>query len=142
MMPDKRKTVVSKNRNFPLRDLPYSKQLECRAMGAYFRMGGTDQPDSNCFGHFMLDRHPDAERSDFLEYIRLGNAGGTLAVYRSTPRGELKRLRRWHSSIDDGTARTYASFAQWFDEQKKRSRSHAAADLDLSATLAELSAAI
>lgn len=63
--------------------------MTARAMAAWFRSGGTDQPSA--------DSGPESHGG--LEYVVLRNSRGLLAVYRITNRGILKRLRRWPAEI-------------------------------------------
>ena len=62
-----------------------------RAMSAYFRSGGTAQPQKN----------EDIEKYNGREYMVLRNCNGILAVYRITCSGQLKRLKRWPSEISE-----------------------------------------
>jgi hypothetical protein len=61
-----------------------------RAMAAYFRSGGTDQPSGTVMKYTVAGK----------EYVVLANARGILAVYRVKPDGYLKGLRRWPAVID------------------------------------------
>ncbi len=61
-----------------------------RAMAAYFRSGGSDQPDNSVMQHTI----------DGKIYVVLENARGILAVYRIKPDGYLKALRRWPAVLD------------------------------------------
>lgn len=56
-----------------------------RALAAWFRSGGTDQPDSKASA---------VERHGGLQYAVLRNVRGVLAVYRVRNDGKLKRLVR------------------------------------------------
>lgn len=60
-----------------------------RALVAYFRTGGTDQP-SNDGG---VTEH------DGLLYVVLSNAHRTLAVYRVHNDGALRRMKRWPREV-------------------------------------------
>jgi hypothetical protein len=68
------------------------ERLVSRALAAWYRAGGTDQPASDsgvveCAG---------------LLYVVLRDGGGTpLAVYRVRPNGLLKGLKRWPAEIDN-----------------------------------------
>jgi len=64
--------------------------LTRRAFAAWFRSGGTDQP-SNASG---------VVEHDGKDYVLLLNVTGTLAVYRVTNQGQLKRLKRWPAELD------------------------------------------
>ncbi|TCT12676.1 hypothetical protein EDC22_102361 [Tepidamorphus gemmatus] len=61
-----------------------------RAIAAYFRAGGIDQP-SNASGIRVANG---------LRYVHLFNARGTLAVYRILNSGKLRRLRRWPPTLN------------------------------------------
>ena len=61
-----------------------------RAFAAYFRTGGTEQP-SNKSG---------VVHAGNLDYVRLFNVNGTLAVYRIDTVGRLKRLKRWPRELE------------------------------------------
>ncbi|HEY3356886.1 MAG TPA: hypothetical protein VGQ83_26790 [Polyangia bacterium] len=68
-----------------------SGDLERRALAAYFRSGGTDQP---------------AGGAQFVEvggkaYVTLSNVRGMLAVYRVRNDGQLKGLKRWPHELED-----------------------------------------
>jgi hypothetical protein len=63
--------------------------LERRALAAYYRSGGTDQPSG---GGFVVEH-------DGKLYVVLSNVRGTLAVYRVRGSGALKRLRRWPREV-------------------------------------------
>jgi hypothetical protein len=69
------------NHELPLLDY---RDLERRAMAAYFRSGGVDQPAGGGY----------VEDYDGKLYVVLNNIRGTLAVYRVRNDGMLKRLRR------------------------------------------------
>lgn len=61
-----------------------------RALAAYFRSGGRDQPSG----------HPTTEAVDGKEYVVLRNVRGILAVYRVRTSGALKRLVRWPRDLE------------------------------------------
>jgi hypothetical protein len=66
-------------------------ELTRRAFAAYFR---TAQQD----GAAIVDQPGNGSgpvEHEGKTYVVLGNARGTLAVYRVRPSGQLKRLRRW-----------------------------------------------
>jgi hypothetical protein len=63
-----------------------------RAMGAYFRFGGIDQPSKDESGE---------RQHDGKDYVVLKNVNGVLAVYRITTSGQLKKLKRWPSEIEE-----------------------------------------
>ena len=65
--------------------------LKRRALSAYFKSGGIDQPSSQSG---VID-------VDGLRYVRLFSAGRMLAVYRVDTVGRLKRLKRWPKALDD-----------------------------------------
>lgn len=65
--------------------------LKRRALSAYFKSGGVDQP-SNQSGVMDVDG---------LRYVRLFSAGQMLAVYRVDTVGRLKRLKRWPKALND-----------------------------------------
>lgn len=62
-----------------------------RAYAAYFRAGGTDQPNVQDSG---------VEKHKGLKYVVLRNVRGTLAVYRVKADGALRRLKRWPEALD------------------------------------------
>lgn len=64
-------------------------ELTRRALAAYFRSGGTDQPGR---GSGVVER-------DGKLYVVLGSARGILAVYRVRNDGMLRRMRRWPSDL-------------------------------------------
>lgn len=59
-----------------------------RALAAWFRSGGTDQP-----------REPEGRRVDGKEYVVLANVRGILACYRVRNDGKLKSLARMPRAI-------------------------------------------
>lgn len=61
-----------------------------RAMAAYFRTSGGDQPDQGRSG---------VETIEDRKYVVLRNVNGILAVYRIRRSGALKRLRRWPAEM-------------------------------------------
>jgi hypothetical protein len=64
--------------------------LKRRALAAYFRTGGTGQPDGS----------PALVEVDGKQYAVLGNGDTVLAVYRVRAYdGVLQRLKRWPASI-------------------------------------------
>ena len=63
--------------------------LTGRALAAYYRSGGRDQPTS--VKEIVHNGHP---------YVRLVNTHGVLAVYRVRNDGMLKRLRRWPADLN------------------------------------------
>jgi len=67
------------------------EEMRRRAFAAWFRTGGTDQPDG----------HSGCVERDGKHYVVLFNVNGILAVYRIRNDGNLKRLRRWPSGIDE-----------------------------------------
>lgn len=67
-------------------------ELLQRALAAYFRSGGTDQPAARACG---------VETVEGLQYAVLRNGGGVLAVYRVRNDGMLKRLKRWPKELDN-----------------------------------------
>lgn len=66
-------------------------ELLQRAMAAYFRGGGTDQPGRTESG---------VETVGELQYVVLRNVRGVLAVYRVRNDGMLKGLKRWPKELD------------------------------------------
>jgi hypothetical protein len=60
-----------------------------RAIAAYYRTGGIDQPSSASGLRIVNGRH----------YVRLLNVNGLLAVYRVENSGRLKRLKRWPKEL-------------------------------------------
>lgn len=77
-------------------------QLEQRALSAYYRSGSKA---ANIYGGSVIQ--PGAVETvehDGLQYIRLTNINGILAVYRiRTVNGEqvLKGLKRWPAALND-----------------------------------------
>lgn len=67
-------------------------ELTRRALAAYFRAGGTDQPSGDS----------GVVKRDEKLYVVLRNVNGTLAVYRVRNDGVLRRMRRWPSDVDRG----------------------------------------
>ena len=68
------------------------ERLTQRAMAAYFRSGGFDQP---AHGGNVLEH-------DGKLYVVLSNIKRTLAVYRARPSdGVLHRLKRWPAEVAD-----------------------------------------
>jgi len=63
-----------------------------RAMAAWFRSGGTDQPGTS---------DSDVREHAGKEYVVLGNVNGILAVYRIKNDGFLKHLKRWPKAIEE-----------------------------------------
>ena len=59
-----------------------------RALAAYFRSGGIDQPANSG----VVEHNGKA-------YVVLENVNGILAVYRVRNDGMLKRLRRWPTDL-------------------------------------------
>lgn len=109
-------TMISTESHKLIQGANYRHNYPMRALASYYRQGAQVHPDPGMTGHFMVPRDPSAEMTDFLEYIRLANIGGTLAVYRVTNRGELKRLKRWPQSVEAGSAETYAQFNDWLND--------------------------
>lgn len=64
--------------------------LKRRAMAAYFKTGGIDQPSQG--GQVLI--------VGGLQYVLLSSGGRILAVYRVDTVGRLKRLKRWPKEID------------------------------------------
>lgn len=64
-------------------------ELLRRAMAAWFRSGGTDQPSN--------DSH--VEVLNGLRYVVLVNTNGVLAVYRVKNDGLLRVLTRWPAAL-------------------------------------------
>lgn len=67
------------------------EKLVLRAISAYFRFGGIDQP-SNDSGLQTVAKK---------DYVVLRNINGILAVYRMRNDGKLKRLKRWSSELEE-----------------------------------------
>lgn len=65
------------------------QDLTRRALAAYFRSGGTDQPAN---GGSVVEH-------DGKLYVVLSNVNGTLVVYRVRTSGALKALRRWPAEV-------------------------------------------
>ncbi len=65
--------------------------LTTRALAAYFRSGGTEQPSTTDSGVETT--------ADGKQYVALRNVSGILAVYRVKVDGVLKRLKRYPSDI-------------------------------------------
>jgi hypothetical protein len=62
-----------------------------RALAAYFRTGGRDQPATGLSDEYEVNGR---------EYVRLANVQGILAVYRVKPEGFLRRLKRWPKELE------------------------------------------
>ena len=67
-----------------------SDDLKRRAIAAYFKHGGTDQP--------ATERNQ-VEKHDGKTWVVLRNVRGLLAVYRLTNAGTLSRQTSWPESI-------------------------------------------
>jgi hypothetical protein len=65
-------------------------QMKRRAMAAWFRSGGIDQPASNS----------GVEEYDDKYYVVLRNVNGVMAVYRIRNDDSLKRLKRWPKEVE------------------------------------------
>lgn len=65
-----------------------------RAIAAYYRAGdkGLLQQPSNASGETEYNGR---------QYVVLRNVNGVLAVYRITNSGQLKRLKRWPSALNE-----------------------------------------
>lgn len=63
-----------------------------RALAAYFRSGGTDQPSARASGIRHLGS---------LGYAVLRTSDRMLAVYRVRSDGMLKRLKRWPAQLEE-----------------------------------------
>jgi hypothetical protein len=105
-----------------------------RAMSAWFRSGGIDQP-ANTSGVVEHEGKP---------YVVLKNVNGTLAIYRVRNDGTLKRLRRWPAELKYSPAEQRAMAAdlrRWAeteaDEERKQRRLNAARCLENLAALQE-----
>jgi len=68
-----------------------SEEMMRRAMAAWFRAGGTDQPGRDA---------STIEDAGGKDYVVLRNVNGVMAVYRIRNDGMLKRLRRWPEEIE------------------------------------------
>jgi hypothetical protein len=66
-------------------------ELHRRALAAYFKMGGQDQPNAAMSGVATVKG---------LKYVVLQNIRGTLAVYRVKNDGALRRMKRWPSKLE------------------------------------------
>ena len=67
-------------------------QLTSRAMSAYFRTGGSDQPNITLSGK---------RQHEGRTYVVLNNVSGLLAAYRLRNDGVLKRLKRVPAGLND-----------------------------------------
>lgn len=63
-----------------------------RALAAWYREGNTDLP--SVFSG--VTEHDDKS------YVVLTGSDGILAVYRITNAGQLKRLKRWPTEVEEG----------------------------------------
>ena len=61
------------------------------AYAAWFRSGGSDQPNASKSG---------VEEVDGRWYVVLRNVNGIMAVYRERTDGVLKHLKRWPKELD------------------------------------------
>jgi hypothetical protein len=66
-----------------------TQDLLRRALAAYFRTGGTDQPANTS----------DVAQHAGLRYVVLRNVRGPLAIYRVKNDGMLRRLKRWPAAV-------------------------------------------
>lgn len=85
---------------------PYRREIstpaasyESRALSAYYRAMSKAERQ----GHTLLP--PDASRTAMQElagktYVVLVDDSRVLAVYRVTPKGQIRRLRRWPKALD------------------------------------------
>ena len=71
-------------------------ELVSAAIAAYLREGKGQFPQPSWD---LSDPVVDAEG---LEYVRVRNVDGLLAVYRVRPNGALKRLKRWPKKVEKG----------------------------------------
>jgi len=67
------------------------EKLMSRAMAAYFRFGGIDQPSNSS----------SVEEISGKWYVILRNINGILSVYRVRNDDKLKRLKRWPKDIEE-----------------------------------------
>jgi hypothetical protein len=74
-------------------DTASDSDLTRRAMAAWFRTGGTEQPGQGS----------GVAEVDGRTYVVLENVHGVMAVYRYTTTGQLKRLKRWPEELDTDT---------------------------------------
>lgn len=96
-------------------------RLESRALAAYYRAGGRAHPDHGLTGHYVLDSRPikldnGSTVVKGIGYIRLANSSGTLAVFSVNDWNELRRIKKWSNSIENGTARTENQFNAEIDQ--------------------------
>ena len=66
------------------------EEMTRRALAAYFRSGGRDQPNQSQSG---------VEEYGGKPYVVLRGGRGVLDVYRIKPDGFLRRLRRWPKEV-------------------------------------------
>lgn len=71
------------------------KSFTDRALDAYFKEEGVQQPAMGLSGEYSAGGR---------DYVVLANCFDTLAVYRITAAGALKRLRRWPKQLDERVA--------------------------------------
>jgi len=90
---------------------------ERRAFVAYIRPGEQDQP-----GNVTELEH------EGLRYVVLNNVNGTLAVYRVTNQGQLRRLRRWPDALDNPPPTSTPEL--YYGVRKKRKKSKAPTLMD------------
>ncbi|MBO1022914.1 hypothetical protein IPV08_23435 [Methylobacterium sp. SD274] len=112
-----------------------------RALAAYYRAGGIQHPDPHMFGHYVIEAKVADGVTTFYAYARLADASGTLAVFRINRWDELKRLKRWPKSIDDGSAMTVGQFNEWHRKTMKdiaETREARTDEADLEALIDEL----
>lgn len=93
----------------------YRYNYNMRALASYYRRGAKVHPDPSMTDSYFILRHLNDETVNFMQYIRLANESGTVAVYRLTNRNELRRLKRWPRSIEDGSATSLTNFHQLFE---------------------------
>ena len=80
--------IVKKKKPEPVRF--DDDEIKRRAMAAWFRSGGFDQPAN----------YSSVERAGGKDYVVLRNVRGVMAVYRIRNDGVLKRLKRWPEEIE------------------------------------------
>jgi hypothetical protein len=134
------RTVLSNETRKLIERARYRYNYNMRALASYYKRGAKVHPDPSMTESFFIPRNPNDQTRDLMKYIRLANENGTVAVYRRTNREELRRLKRWPQSVEDGTAISLTDFNDFFEMMvnQHRSESTNSEDDDLGKLLGEL----
>lgn len=107
--------MLSKETRKLIERTSYRNNYPMRALATYYKNGANTHPDHNMKEHFIVFDGQYDDQTSYFEYIQLANANGTLAVYRRTKREELRRLKRWPQSVEDGTAMSRPKISKWLE---------------------------